>query len=76
LILYSKKEGIGYLSPLGEVEEGSDVFLSANDCRTINGMDGLPALTILETVAAFAEKFIFCIEAIVKKFYNLSVYGA
>jgi len=61
LILYSKKEGIGYLSPLGEVEEGSDVFRSTNGCRASNGIAGLPAFIIVETVAAFVEKFIFCI---------------
>jgi hypothetical protein len=42
---YSKKEGIGYLSPLGAVDEGSEVFLSTNGCLAINGIDGLPAPT-------------------------------
>jgi hypothetical protein len=61
LILYSKKEGIGYLSPLGKVDEGSEVFLSTIGCLAINGIDGLPVLTNLGAAAVVVEKFIFCI---------------
>jgi hypothetical protein len=64
LILYSKKEGIGYLSPFGNVDEGSEVFLSTIGCLDIIGIDGLPVLTSLGT-AVVVEKFIFCIEALV-----------
>jgi len=70
LILYSKKEGIGYLSPLGKVEEGSAVFLSVTGCLGISGMEGLPARIIPGTVAVDVEKFIFCIGAIVLEFRN------
>lgn len=70
LILYSKKEGIGYASPLGEVDEGSDVFFSTTGCLVVNGIDGLPALIIFGAVAVVVEKLIFCIESSVKKLYN------
>jgi hypothetical protein len=76
LILYSKKEGIGYLSPLGEADEGSDVFLSTTGCRVVSGIDGLPAVITLGTAAAAVEKFIFCIVSNVKRFYNSISSGA
>lgn len=77
MILYSKKEGIGYLSPLGEVDEGSEVFLSTIGCLAINGIDGLPALIILGAAAVVVEKFIFCIGSNsleVLQFYQLRAY--
>ena len=61
LILYSKKEGIGYLSPLGDEDEGSAIFLSTIGCLVVNGIDGLPVLIILGTATVVVEKFIFCI---------------
>jgi len=65
LILYSKKEGIGYLSPLGDEDEGSEVFLSTIGWRPATGIDGFPALiTCVEVVAV--EKLIFCIGSNVK----------
>jgi len=64
LILYSKKEGIGYLSPLGDADEGSDVFLSTIGCLVVNGMDGFPALINFETAEVVVEKFTFCIGSI------------
>jgi len=54
---------MGYLSPLGAVDEGSDIFLSIKGCRAISGIDGLPAPIIFGTVAAFVEKLIFCIRS-------------
>jgi hypothetical protein len=66
LILYSKKDGIGYLSPLGNVDEGSDIFLSTIGCLTVIGIDGLPALTSFGAAAVVVEKFIFCIGSNVK----------
>jgi hypothetical protein len=65
LILYSKKDGIGYLSPFGDVDEGSEIFLSTTGCLVIIGIDGLPALITLEA-AVVVEKFIFCIGSNVK----------
>jgi len=59
LILYSKKEGIGYRSPLGD-DDGSDVFLSTMGCL-VKGIDGLPALISFGTAVVVVEKFIFCI---------------
>lgn len=60
-ILYSKKEGIGYLSLLGEVDEGSDFFLSETGCLVvIIGIAGLPA-PIGFRAAVAVEKLIFCI---------------
>jgi hypothetical protein len=62
LILYSKKEGIGYRSPLGDTDEGSEVFLSTIGCLVVNGIDGFPALITFGTAAVVVvEKFIFCI---------------
>jgi hypothetical protein len=61
LILYSKKEGIGYLSPLGDVDEGSEVFLSTMGCLVVSGIEGLPVLIAFGTADVVVEKFIFCI---------------
>jgi hypothetical protein len=41
LALYSKKEGIGYRSHLGD-DEGSEIFLSTIGCLP-KGIVGLPA---------------------------------
>lgn len=51
---------MGYRSPLGAVDEGSDIFLSTIGCLVDSGMEGFPALITLETVAA-VEKLILCI---------------
>jgi hypothetical protein len=61
LILYSKKEGIGYRSPFGEAEEGSAFFLSTIGCLVANGIDGFPALITFTSGAVVVEKFICCI---------------
>jgi hypothetical protein len=70
LILYSKKEGIGYLSPLGEADEGSEVFLSTTGCL-LNVIEGLPVPIILG-ILAIVEKFIFCIGKRVKVLQSIS----
>jgi hypothetical protein len=67
LILYSKKEGIGYRCPLGNEDEGSDVLLSTIGCFVIIGIDGLPALIIFGTVAVVVEKLILCIGSNIKR---------
>jgi hypothetical protein len=72
LILYSKKEGIGYLSPLGNADEGSDVLLSTIGCLAIEGIDGLAVLITFGTAAVVVEKFTFCIGSILKRLRNLS----
>lgn len=50
---------MGYLSPFGEADDGSEDFLSTVGCR-INGTEGLPVLITLGT-ATVVEKFTFCI---------------
>jgi hypothetical protein len=73
LILYSKKEGIGYLSPFGEADDGSKVFLSTIGCL-VTVIDGLAVLTVLGTAIVVVEKFTLCIGSVVKKvlqFYQL-----
>jgi hypothetical protein len=69
LILYSKKEGIGYLSPFGNEDEGSDVLLSTMGCFVIIGSDGLPALIIFGIVVV-VEKLILCIGSNIKRLCN------
>jgi hypothetical protein len=62
LILYSKKDGIGYRSPFGAVDEGSAFFLSTIGCRVESGMDGLPApINFTKGAVVVVEKFTFCI---------------
>jgi hypothetical protein len=46
LIRYSKKEGIGYLSPFGSEEEGSVGFFSTEERLPDNGKVGLPRLKV------------------------------
>jgi hypothetical protein len=69
LILYSKKDGIGYLSPLGNADEGSYVLLSTTGCLVI-GIDGLPVLIIFGAAAIVVEKLFFCIGSNVKGLSN------
>ena len=45
---------------MGDVDEGSEVFLSTIGCLAIIGIDGRPVLITLDT-GAVVEKFIFCI---------------
>ena len=40
--LYSKKDGIGYLSPLGLQDEGSEIFLSILGCLLLTCKAGRP----------------------------------
>jgi hypothetical protein len=62
LIRYSKKEGIGYRSPLGYVDEGSAFLLSTKGCLVVMGIDGLPALiNFVFGAVIVVEKFTFCI---------------
>lgn len=65
---YSKNEGIGYLSPLGE-EEGSENFLSTTGCRP-EGNVGFPALIICVVEEMALNVIVFCI-ARFEKFNNL-----
>jgi hypothetical protein len=76
LILYSKKEGIGYRSPFGEADEGSEVFLSTIGCL-LNVIEGLPVPIVLGIVAV-VKKFIFCIGKRVKgsTIYQPGAYSA
>ena len=61
MILYSKKEGIGYLSPFGKDEEGSNVFLSTTGCLPVNVIDGFPAPIVWGGAAVVEVTLIFCI---------------
>lgn len=63
LILYSKKEGIGYFLPFGDADEGSVVFLSINGCFPDNGTVGFPPPPGGFTVVAKLGIFIFCIRS-------------
>ena len=74
LIRYSKKEGIGYRSPFGEADEGSEVFLSTIGCLVIV-IEGLPVPIIFGTAAVLVEKFIFCIGPMLKGSIILSAMG-
>jgi len=60
-ILSSKKDGIGYLSPLGDAEEGSEIFLSTIGCLPDKGIVGFPELTSCTLEAPAVDKFIFSI---------------
>ena len=75
MILYSKKEGIGYLSPFGIADEGSDVLLSTIGCLAIEGIDGLAVVITFGTAAVVVEKITFCIESILKRLRNLSAWA-
>ena len=71
LILYSKKEGIGYRSPFGYVEEGSAFFLSTKGCLVVSVIDGLPPLlNFVFGAVVVVEKFTFCIGSNGLKVYN------
>ena len=62
LILYSKKDGMGYRSPFGDDDEGSDIFLSTMGCLPLTGIVGLAVLIICEEDVLTATVLIFCME--------------
>ena len=52
---------MGYRSPLGEEDEGSEIFLSMTGCLPDDGTVGLPAPTICAVVAVLEVTFTFSI---------------
>jgi hypothetical protein len=58
---YSKKEGIGYLSPFGAADDGSADLVSMKVFLPVNGIVGFPAIGLDSKEDALFIIFIFSI---------------